>query len=145
MNNNILDYYQSLGRELLNEYKLSKWKFSYSKRFKNILGLCNYTKKEIILNETFTKSASYDEVLDIIIHEISHALVGYKHKHNDVWKKKFLELGGTGNRLYSFSTNYVPYMYSANCCDTSFGRYVKPKKDLYCSHCSKKLVFKKSK
>lgn len=147
MNTNdiILEHYEEIGRSLMDKHKLFKWKFSYSKRIKNVLGLCNYSKKEIILNQVFSRNASPDEVIDIILHEIAHALAGYKNQHNHIWKNIFQKIGGTGNVLYSFKTNYVPWNYTAVCCDVTFGRYIKPKKDLYCSHCSKKLLFKKSK
>jgi predicted SprT family Zn-dependent metalloprotease len=34
------------------------------------------------------------EVLDTILHEIAHALVGPGHGHDEVWKAKCVEVGG---------------------------------------------------
>jgi len=40
-----------------------------------------------------------EEVRETILHEIAHALVGYSHGHDRVWKLKAMEIGCTPHRL----------------------------------------------
>jgi hypothetical protein len=37
-------------------------------------------------------------VLQVVAHELAHAIVGYGHGHDAVWRAKAIELGDTGAR-----------------------------------------------
>jgi predicted SprT family Zn-dependent metalloprotease len=149
---NKLEYYKELANDLFSKYKLSKWILIYNTKIKNILGYCYYDKKEIHLNKSLVLTAPYEFINDIMLHEISHAIVGREHYHNDKWKKVFLSLGGSGNITYD--QDYISYKYVAICnvCSTSFGRHIKPQIDrnYSCPKCSPnyndnyKLIFVKS-
>lgn len=79
-------------RDLLDEHGLKDWsiRLVQSGRF---LGLCDYKRKVIWLN-TFSIDTHPDtEVRNTIKHEVAHAIVGYGHGHDDVWKEKAKELG----------------------------------------------------
>jgi len=46
-----------------------------------------------------------EHAIDTIRHEVAHILVGSGNGHNNIWKNKFLELGGSG-RATSSSTEF---------------------------------------
>lgn len=67
---------------------------------RNAAGRCFDNNRQLITisihylnNTTITK----EDVHDTILHEIAHAIVGYQHAHDDVWKQVFVFIGGTGN------------------------------------------------
>jgi len=93
------------ARELMEEYGLISdgWKFDWNRR-RTSNGLCNYTKKTISLSSILTPMREEKDVMNTIIHEIAHAIVGSDHGHNWYWKQQFIEMGGDGNRCSSDDT-----------------------------------------
>lgn len=89
---------QYLTRTLMQQYGLvdAGWTFEYSKRTTN-LGHCSYQHKIIYLSISWTYTGDEVRVLNTIRHEIAHALVGSGHSHDNVWRRKALELGCTGD------------------------------------------------
>jgi len=88
----------TLGNELLAKHNLDDWtlKLDNSKvRF----GCCKYRKKIISLSKPLVELNSEDEVKDVILHEIAHALVPRGEGHSRVWKEKAISIGCSGDRL----------------------------------------------
>lgn len=76
------------------------WTFKWdSARGRN--GQTNYTKRTISLSKVLVPLRDESWVRMTIIHEIAHALVGPGHGHGAIWRRKFVELGGDGNRCSS--------------------------------------------
>jgi len=102
---------QTKTEELLLKHGLAKWKFRYQKRLKNIrrYGCCHYRTKTISLAPTFVEKNNEDVVVNVILHEIAHALfIPWKNRitgqwincgHKSQWKKKALEIGCDGERF----------------------------------------------
>lgn len=61
-------------------------------------GNCDSVKRTIYLSRILTKIVDELHVLDTILHEIAHALVGCAHGHDEVWQTKAKEIGCNGNR-----------------------------------------------
>jgi|GEM_PF-1166125 predicted SprT family Zn-dependent metalloprotease len=76
-------------------------------RGKKTLGTCHwkYGKggipevSHISLSRYLISLNGEEEVRETILHEIAHALVGYSHGHDRVWKLKAMEIGCTPHRL----------------------------------------------
>lgn len=77
--------------------ELSSWKVSFNNR-KKAFGICNYRTREISLSKLFIPFMTDEAVKDTIVHEIAHALT-MGHDHDNVWKRKCIELGGNGYRI----------------------------------------------
>lgn len=77
--------------------ELSSWKVSFNNR-KKAFGICNYRTREISLSKLFIPFMTDEAVKDTIVHEIAHALTK-GHDHDNVWKRKCIELGGNGYRI----------------------------------------------
>lgn len=91
-----------LGVRYMNEHNLRGWKFEVNDMTR-YYGLCNYQEKTIYLSSYAIFFKTHEEVVDIIKHEIAHALVGQGHHHDKVWKRKCIEIGGNGKRCGSFA------------------------------------------
>lgn len=77
---------------------------------------------------------SEDEVKDILIHEIAHALVGPRQGHGAVWARKMRELGARPNRTHNNVT--VEPRFSAVCATHGeIGKRHRRTKNAYCIRC----------
>jgi len=77
-------------------------------------------------------------LIAVILHEIAHALVGNKHKHNSVFQQKAHDIGCKYTNSYCFDNiNSVPKNVVAKCprCGHLFKRYRKPSSIGYCGRC----------
>ncbi len=63
-------------------------------------GVCHYSQKRIGLSVNYCLRATPDEIEDTVLHEIAHAMVGFRHNHDAVWKAKALEIGCVGERCH---------------------------------------------
>ena len=91
------------------------WKFMFDNA-KRRFGVCKHSTKTIGLSLPLTKLNDEAQVKDTILHEIAHALVGPNHGHNNVWKRKCIEIGAKPQRCYSSATVKQPKMnYVAVC------------------------------
>lgn len=76
---------------------LNDWKIDCDTQLRNeTLGLCDYNEKTIYINPMTFYVMTFQQVRNIILHEVAHALCP-DQGHNEVWKAKCIELGGTGN------------------------------------------------
>lgn len=91
---------QALARRMMDAHGLTDWRFVFD-RATSRFGQCRYGTRTISLSGPLTALNSEDEVRDVILHEIAHALVGPGHGHGPVWKAKAREIGNSGNRTHS--------------------------------------------
>lgn len=136
-----------LANKLLREHCLTQagWRFEFNNS-KRSAGLCNYSKKTIFLSSFLFPYMKDKSVLDTILHEIAHALVGPSHGHDRVWRKKAIEIGCSGDRCYSedeFTMGSIDKIatqskYTLKCpnCGTKRPAYRRPKRRKSCGECS---------
>ena len=63
-------------------------------------GSCRYSDQQITLSVTYCLKASKEEIVDTILHEIAHAIVGPKHGHDATWKAAARQIGCTAERCH---------------------------------------------
>lgn len=90
----------SLLREKMNEHGLTDWLCELDGA-KVRFGLCNHKTKTISLSEKLVSLNSESEVMNTILHEIAHALVGQGHGHSRIWKRKAVAIGCSGKSSYN--------------------------------------------
>ena len=103
-------------------------------------GCCNFRKKEISLSRELALLNDEKNVLDTILHEIAHAVVGKGHGHDRVWRAKAIELGCDGNRCYTHDDVKVPtgkYTYECTSCGRQIQRFRRIKRTIACGGCCK--------
>lgn len=81
----------------MEEYGVSDWKFRINNN-RSRLGVCRPTQRTIELSIFHARQGLTKEVVNTILHEIAHAMVGCHHMHDDVWRKQFIAMGGNGER-----------------------------------------------
>lgn len=77
-------------------------------------GQTRFRKQEISLSKPITEINPVEQVLNTILHEIAHVLVGANHGHDDIWRSKALEIGCNGQTCTT-SVNRVPGRYTVKC------------------------------
>jgi len=101
------------------------WTFKISTT-KRRMGACDYNSKQIEVSAYFLNSPQ-EELTDVLLHEIAHALVGPKNGHNYVWKAKCREIGANPSRTYETVkvVNTAQYNYVLRCprCKREWKRY----------------------
>jgi len=129
--------------DLMKFHGLSTWHFEWM-RAKSTLGKCNHWRRTIYLSGPITAAHTEAQVLNTILHEIAHALVGGIHGHDFVWKMKAIEIGCDGNRTSPVSNVVVQtakYKYSAPCGSTFFtNRRLQNLEYRFCKCCHGKLT-----
>ena len=63
-------------------------------------GSCRYREKQITLSVTYCLKASRTEIVDTILHEIAHAIVGPNHGHDATWKAAARRIDCTAERCH---------------------------------------------
>lgn len=104
-------------------------------------------RRWVELSTQLVKINDRDRVLRTILHEVAHALTE-GHGHDEVWRKKLLEIGGDGKRCYSRTdTNVLETRRSSKlyklvcqeCGADKFGRYRRRMNGYMHPHCGGKL------
>lgn len=134
-----LNIAQCLAINLMSQHNLlaSGWTFEFD-RAKRRFGACHYRTKKISLSAHLVSLNDEARVRDTILHEIAHALVGFKHHHDAVWKAKAIEIGCDGERCYSAKEVTRPEAKYIMVCPNghSFTRHKRTKRKTSCAKCS---------
>lgn len=131
---------QELAGKLLRAHALSGWVFAFNRR-KRAMGFCCYSQRSIELSIHFVVRNDMDEIIDTLLHEIAHALVGPKHGHDRVWKAKCVEVGATPQRLGHADMPAGKWQAVCKACGRNYNRHRRPKRmrGWYCPHCGLEL------
>jgi len=106
-----------MAAELMQKHDLIKkgWKFQFD-RSKRRFGVCRHGKKIIGLSRDLTLLNDVDKVKDTILHEIAHAIAGFKAGHGEEWKRICILIGAKPERCYSSDVVKTPELkYYAKC------------------------------
>jgi hypothetical protein len=126
----------ALGRRLLREHGLEHWSVT-TDRAKTRAGVCRFAARTISLSSALTGLHDEAEVRDTILHEIAHALVGPAHGHDDVWRKKAMSIGCSGERTVSTSAPAVVGPWRGECPEGhAYTRHRRPGRVMSCLRCS---------
>ena len=130
----------TLGRNKLDENGLSEWKIKAERAYSRA-GVCFSYEKEIRISKQYIEIMSDEDILDTIFHEIAHAIIGIGHGHDNVWKKKCLDLGCRPNRLLSNEFQVERKWVSVcSACGARFGRMKRAKERRWCGECDNKMI-----
>jgi predicted SprT family Zn-dependent metalloprotease len=128
----------SLARTLLDQYGLTDWTFKFDRARKRA-GRCCWAKKTISLSRYFCLMNTEEEIWDTLLHELAHAMAGWKAGHGSLWKCWCRKLGCKPERCYDSSKVKMPagkYRGKCSSCQRSYSYHRKPKyTQQYCSRC----------
>lgn len=128
----MLDY-KNLCEELCIKYGLKGWKCRINKGDYNWSGICNHNTKTIELSHKLIR-CSENYILDTILHEISHAICGFKEGHGEKWKFVCEKIGCSGD-VYGIDLNQK-YLAICHNCGYHHTRNELPVKNVSCFFCS---------
>lgn len=110
--------------ELFKKHGLENWHFKFDRAIQRA-GSCHFGKRTIslsihmVLKETITM----EQIENVILHEMAHAIVGFQHGHNDVWRAKAIEIGCDGARCHTLKFMPEPkYKITCPCGSCNFSR-----------------------
>jgi len=115
------------------------WSFGFDSA-KTRAGLCNYTKKRITVSRYLALRYADDEIHQVLLHEVAHALAGTRAGHGPSWKKVAAELGYEGKRLHdgAIANELAPWVGACPAGHIHY-RYRKPTRALSCGKCAKRF------
>jgi len=115
------------------------WSFGFDNA-KTRAGLCDYTGKRITVSRHLASRYEDDEIHQVLLHEVAHALAGPKAGHGPRWKAIAEDLGYEGKRLHdgAIAHEYAPWVGTCPAGHTHY-RYRKPVKPLSCGACSRRF------
>lgn len=94
---------QALATLMLKEHGLDDWRIEL-RSYKSTGGMTYYGTRRIGLSRLLLPKWTEDQVRQVMLHEIAHALVGPHQNHNDTWLSKAREIGYKGKGTHNFPT-----------------------------------------
>lgn len=91
---------QTIAAREFERYGLTGWSFSYDRstwRF----GAC-YLNNRITMNPIMVAKSSTEACVQTLLHEIAHAIVGVKNKHNEIWAAQMVRMGLNPHVYYNY-------------------------------------------
>jgi predicted SprT family Zn-dependent metalloprotease len=121
---------QMMAQDMMQHHGLAQqgWVFVWSKQ-KKANGYSWHAKKTIGLSMYTTPLRKEDDVLNTILHEIAHALLGAAFGHGRDWKLKAIEVGAIPERCANNTNEERPQgKYTLTCqdCGVKAQRYKRP-------------------
>ena len=92
-----LDKAGDMARDLMDDHGLALWSFAFDNA-KRRCGACFNSKRKITLSRHYVSLNDEWDVRDTVLHEIAHAIAGYKAGHGPEWKAVARRIGATPNR-----------------------------------------------
>jgi predicted SprT family Zn-dependent metalloprotease len=108
------DFFELFYEELTKHGLMGKYSFKPIKGTSR-LGWCSPQRRLIAVSMDFVELNSREAILDVIRHEIAHALVPAHSGHGKVWKQKAIELGCEPYRKTTFDIVEKPKKYTTTC------------------------------
>ena len=78
-------------------------------------GVCRPAEKRIGLSVSYCHRATRAEIIDTLLHEIAHAIVGVRHQHDAVWRAKAREIGSTAERCHAVDHTPARWVGACGC------------------------------
>lgn len=81
-----------LAHRLFVEHALINYSFGFDRAVRRA-GQCDFRARRITVSKHLVANCSLQEIEQVILHEIAHALVGKEAGHSSVWRAKAKEIG----------------------------------------------------
>lgn len=115
------------------------WTFGFDNA-KTRAGLCNYTEKRISVSRYLAARYEDDEIHQVLLHEVAHAVAGVGAGHGERWRRVAAELGYEGKRLHDgeIANDLAPWVGTCPAGHDHY-RYKRPARPLACGKCSRRF------
>ena len=132
------NYVEARALALMKQHlDVSRWAFGWDNA-KRRAGLCNYTECKISISKYLVMAHSVDESLQVVLHEIAHALSGKKEGHGKKWLDTAKSIGYRAERFTGTEIAREVAPWRGQCpVGHEHYRYRKPTRPLSCGVCSR--------
>lgn len=115
------------------------WTFGFDSA-KTRAGLCNYTAKKITVSRYLASRYDDDEIHQVLLHEVAHAIAGTRAGHGPQWRSTAADLGYEGKRLHdgAIANELAPWVGTCPGGHIHY-RYRRPTRPLACGTCSRRF------
>lgn len=115
------------------------WSFGFDNA-KTRAGLCSFTTHRITVSRYLAGRYEDDEIHQILLHEIAHAIAGPRVGHGPKWRTVARDLGYEGKRTHdgSIADEFAPWVGTCPAGHVHY-RYKRPSGVLTCGRCSRRF------
>jgi predicted SprT family Zn-dependent metalloprotease len=132
-----LDRVRVWAEALIRMHLDPSWSFAFDNA-KTRAGLCDYRAKRITVSRYLAARYEDDEIHQVLLHEVAHAMAGHRAGHGPAWKRVSEEIGYEGKRLHDgeVAAELAPWR---GVCPAGHEhlRYRKPTRPLSCGRCGR--------
>ncbi|HEU0257185.1 MAG TPA: SprT-like domain-containing protein [Microbacteriaceae bacterium] len=113
------------------------WTFAFDTA-KTRAGLCSYARKRISVSRHLAARYGDDEIHQVLLHEVAHALAGPGAGHGPAWLGVARRIGYAGGRLHdgAVAEDLAPWVGTCPRGHTHY-RYRTPRRPLSCRLCGR--------
>jgi RimJ/RimL family protein N-acetyltransferase/predicted SprT family Zn-dependent metalloprotease len=132
------DFVKALAeRKMAEHLDLENWKFEFDNG-KRRAGLCNYDEQKIQLSKYLVAIHSVDESMQVVLHEIAHAMSGHEAGHSKKWLATAKKIGYRAEKFTGkeIAEKVAPWVGVCPMGHEHY-RYRKPTAMVSCAFCSK--------
>jgi predicted SprT family Zn-dependent metalloprotease len=132
------DFVEMLALAKMSEHGLdAEWEFVFDSA-KQRAGLCNYSDRQISLSRYIVDHHSIDQCVQVVLHEIAHALAGKSAGHGPNWKAKAKSIGYRGEKFTGKEIAEQTARWIGECpSGHRHYRFKSPKVQLACGYCGR--------
>jgi predicted SprT family Zn-dependent metalloprotease len=115
------------------------WTFGFDSA-KTRAGLCDFTSKRISVSRYLASRYEDDEIHQVLLHEVAHAIAGTRAGHGPRWKAVAADLGYEGKRLHDgeIANELAPWVGSCPAGHVH-DRDRRPTRALACGRCARRF------
>jgi len=134
-----LERVRTWANALISLHLDDSWSFGFDNA-KTRAGLCNYTAKRITVSRYLAARFEDDDIHQVLLHEVAHAVAGTRAGHGARWKSVAKELGYEGKRLHDgpIADDLAPWVGTCPAGHIHY-RYRRPARPLACGTCSRRF------
>ncbi|GAA5152975.1 hypothetical protein GCM10025768_21950 [Microbacterium pseudoresistens] len=134
-----LDRVRTWGEALIRLHLDESWRFGFDSA-KRRAGLCNYRDKRITVSKYLAARFDDDEIHQVLLHEVAHALAGHAAAHGPAWKTVAEGLGYVGGTTHDgeTATELAPWVGRCPAGHITY-RHRRPTRPTSCARCSRRF------
>lgn len=110
------------------------WDFGFDRAVRRA-GVCDGTRRRITVSRHLCATAGIEEVRQVLLHEIAHAVAGHAAAHGPAWRGTARRIGYTGGRTHDRTIAAAPWIGSCPA-GHELQRFRRPGKPVSCATCA---------
>ena len=112
------------------------WSFSFD-HAKTRFGACDHTKRRITISRHLAELADDDDVHQVLLHEVAHAIAGARAGHSSTWLRVARDLGYEGGRTHNHPIPHDQAKWLGRCPNGhELIRFRRPSRPTSCAACN---------